>query len=89
MNNISVQTALKLIRYNTDSEIATILQAAIDEIDRLSRLEKYAVELARSALESVNDRDAAWQVIKLSNTQLPAAPSEADWQHQNAIARPG
>lgn len=86
MNNISVQTALKLIRYNTDSEIATILQAAIDELDRLSRLEKHAVELARSALESVNDRDAAWQVIKLSKTEMPA-PGEADWQAANRLAR--
>lgn len=87
MNDISLSTALRLIRYNTDSEVASILQSALDELDRLARLEKQAIELARAALEGAIDRQAAWEVIKLSNTQIAAAPDEADWLHQNTIAR--
>lgn len=81
MNAISTQAALKLIRYNTDPEVAVILQAAIDELDRLERLEKHAIDLARAALEtpSAVDRQAAWEVIKLSNTQIAAAPGEGEW----------
>lgn len=87
MNDISLTTALKLIRYNTDSEVATIIQSALDELDRLARVEKQAVELAKAALEGAIDRQAAWQVIKLTNTQLPGAPSEAYWQEMNRAAK--
>jgi len=87
MNDISLSTALRLIRYNTDSEVATILQAALDELDRLGRVEKQAVELAKAALEGVIDRQAAWQVVKLTNTQIADAPSEAYWQEMNRAAK--
>lgn len=82
MNKITTQAALKLIRYNTDPEVAVILQAAIDELDRLDRLEKHAIELARAALSNPGfcDRQAAWEVIKLSNTQIADPPDNADWQ---------
>lgn len=87
MNAISLQTALKLIRYNTDSEVATILQAALDELDRLSRVEKHAIELAKVALEGAIDRQAAWEIIKLSGTQLPDPPDDVEWAVMNMTAR--
>lgn len=40
MATINLITALKLIRYNTDPEVAAILQATIDELDRLQKLER-------------------------------------------------
>lgn len=86
MNDISLTTALKLIRYNTDSEVATILQSALDELDRLARVEKQAVELAKAALNGTIDGQAAWEVIKLSKTILPEPPSNADWQVLNRVA---
>lgn len=89
MNAISIQTALRLIRYNTDSEVATILQAALDELDRLTRLEKHAIEMARAALEGngVNDRQAAWEIIKLTNTQVVVPVGDAEWIELNRAAK--
>lgn len=47
MASINLITALKLIRFNhTDSEVGTVLQAAIDELERLQDLEKRAANLA-------------------------------------------
>lgn len=40
MASINLITALKLIRYNTDPEVAAIVQATIDELDRLQKLER-------------------------------------------------
>lgn len=40
MATINLVTALKLLRYNTDAEIATILQSTIDELDRLYKVEE-------------------------------------------------
>lgn len=87
MNDISLTTALKLIRYNTDTEVATILQSALDELDRLARVEKQAIEMAKAALEGTIDRQAAWQIMKLTNTQVAGAPSEAYWQEMNRAAK--
>lgn len=86
---ITVITALKLIQYNTDSEVATIIKEAIDELDRLTRLEKYAIEMARAALEGngVNDRQAAWEIIKLTNTQVTPPVGDAEWAALNRAAR--
>lgn len=92
MNAISLQTALKLIRYNTDSEVATILQAALDELDRLARVERQAVNLARSLLEGrglIPDLESAWEIVKLTNTQIAEPPSNADWQAANRMATKG
>jgi hypothetical protein len=86
---ITIITALKLLRYNTDSEVATIIQEAIDEIDRLTRVEKHAIDLAKAALEGpgVIDREAAWNVVNLSKTEMAEPVSEADWQAMNKAAR--
>jgi hypothetical protein len=86
---ITIITALKLIRYNTDSEVAAIIQEAIDEIDRLTRVEKHAIDLAKAALEGPGaiDREAAWNVINLSKTEMAEHPSNADWQVLNKAAR--
>ena len=89
MTTISLQTALRLIRYNhADSEVANILQATLDELDRLGQIEKHAINLAQAALETkIIDLTSASEILRLAGLEVPAPPDAGEWAVMNRVAK--
>lgn len=62
MSTVKLQTALKLIRFNhDDAEVRDILQTAIDELDRLYRIEAQWCEFMASQKPAPDNAD--WLVM--------------------------
>jgi hypothetical protein len=59
MKTISLTTALKLIRFNPqlDSEAAEILQSAMDELERLYKVEAAMIELEATKQQEQGEAD--------------------------------
>lgn len=68
MATITLQTALKLLRYNhAEPEVRDILQAVLDELDRLYAVEALARDMAsagKDGLIDVTAVEAVWKLIK-------------------------
>jgi hypothetical protein len=72
MATINLITALELIRYNhADSNVGAVLQAAIDELDRLQEIERHAATLAQMVHNGISENalELAMVVSKLAKVE--------------------
>ena len=71
MNKIDLSVALGLLGSPGDSNAKVVIDVALEELERLERLEVRAVQLSRLVLRGITDEHCAEQIMFLAGQPVP------------------